>query len=345
MANKKYANREKLSKFHLIQKKGGGTIGKFEDLTGRKFGRLTIIERDMSKDKKRGAFWICECECGNRKSVKASSLKNGSTQSCGCLNKDINSKPKDLPYMIGKRFGKLVVVERAGAHVSKGGQKTPVWLCQCDCGNEKLATSKNLTSGRTKSCGCMPTKRKGSGLHDLTGQRFGKLVVTKRYNKDYKYESKGKITTSPLWVCKCDCGNEVVVQGGNLRSGNTTNCGRERVKSKSEAVISEFLTSYNIRYVPEFSFDDLRNKRGNLLRFDFAIFDKSGGLFTLVEYQGPQHYKDCGWFGLYQREYSDKMKREYCELHNISLYEIRYDEDLEQALVNLLAKINKEQLE
>ena len=50
--------------------------GKFEDLTKRHFGRLTVLGRDASKDSKRGAFWICRCECGKIKSIAAAALKS-----------------------------------------------------------------------------------------------------------------------------------------------------------------------------------------------------------------------------------------------------------------------------
>lgn len=66
-----------------------------EDLTGQKFGRLTVIARDLerdraemeSSDRKRGnVHWLCKCDCGNPQlsSVTGYQLKSGHTQSCGC---------------------------------------------------------------------------------------------------------------------------------------------------------------------------------------------------------------------------------------------------------------------
>lgn len=65
-----------------------------EDLTGKKFGRLTVVARDIERDKKevksgkkRGnVHWLCRCDCGNPelKSVTGYQLKSGHTQSCGC---------------------------------------------------------------------------------------------------------------------------------------------------------------------------------------------------------------------------------------------------------------------
>lgn len=52
---------------------------------------------------------------------------------------------------IGKRFGRLVVV--AEAESSLGGRAN--WMCQCDCGNTRIVRSASLSSGFTKSCGCL----------------------------------------------------------------------------------------------------------------------------------------------------------------------------------------------
>lgn len=52
---------------------------------------------------------------------------------------------------------------------------------------------------------------------DLTGKRFGKLTVIKFAEND-KY-------SRPKWLCKCDCGNEKLIAGSNLRGGYTKSCG------------------------------------------------------------------------------------------------------------------------
>lgn len=52
---------------------------------------------------------------------------------------------------------------------------------------------------------------------DLTGERFGRLVVIKRVGKNKQGKS--------LWLCRCDCGNEIIVRGSDLKSGNTKSCG------------------------------------------------------------------------------------------------------------------------
>ena len=124
-------------------------MSKFIDLTNQKFGRLTVLERDYSKKQ---TSWICKCDCGNIKTVSSSDLKQGHTQSCGCLQKErvSNASIKDLK---GQKFGRLTVLEKDIIKKSKAGDI--YWLCQCECGNIVSINDSNLRSGNTKSCGCL----------------------------------------------------------------------------------------------------------------------------------------------------------------------------------------------
>ena len=65
-------------------------MGKFIDLTGECFGRLTVVGRgpDYTYDKKRFVQWNCVCDCGNRITVRSCNLRSGHTTSCGCLQKE-----------------------------------------------------------------------------------------------------------------------------------------------------------------------------------------------------------------------------------------------------------------
>ena len=56
------------------------------DLTGKKFGLLTVLTRDeTAEDDKHDVRWKCQCKCGNIKTIRGSSLRSGATISCGCL--------------------------------------------------------------------------------------------------------------------------------------------------------------------------------------------------------------------------------------------------------------------
>ena len=61
-------------------------MGKVIDLTGKKFGKLTVIKRVENQGKR--TMWLCKCECGNETIVLGSNLTRLHTKSCGCLQKE-----------------------------------------------------------------------------------------------------------------------------------------------------------------------------------------------------------------------------------------------------------------
>ena len=62
-------------------------MGKVKDLTGQRFGRLTVIKR-VENNRHGKAQWLCKCDCGNETTVIGSGLINGNTKSCGCYNRE-----------------------------------------------------------------------------------------------------------------------------------------------------------------------------------------------------------------------------------------------------------------
>lgn len=76
------------------------------DLTGNRFGRLTVIER-AKNDKFKHSQWLCECDCGTKIIVSLSHLRTGYTKSCGCLKKEI---AKEVHTKHGKSYDPLYIV-------------------------------------------------------------------------------------------------------------------------------------------------------------------------------------------------------------------------------------------
>jgi len=66
------------------------TKGKFNDLTGRRFGRLLVVER--AANRKKHVYWRCKCDCGNEVEVRGDALTRGPTVSCGCYHDEIVTK-------------------------------------------------------------------------------------------------------------------------------------------------------------------------------------------------------------------------------------------------------------
>jgi hypothetical protein len=79
----------------------------FKDLTGKKFGRLTVIKRDYNTIYKNDTYWLCKCDCGKEVSVCRGNLKSGNTRSCGCLHSEIISKilRKNNKYNLSGEYG------------------------------------------------------------------------------------------------------------------------------------------------------------------------------------------------------------------------------------------------
>ena len=126
-------------------------MSKLIDLTGQRFGRLTVISKAESSITPNGTIrtmWLCKCDCGNEVVRSSSNLRKTNHVSCGCWIKELTSDRK-LDDITGQRFGRLTVIKR----ISSPNSLTR-WLCKCDCGNECEAYGNNLKRGHTKSCGC-----------------------------------------------------------------------------------------------------------------------------------------------------------------------------------------------
>jgi len=123
---------------------------KLKDMTGQVFGKLTVIGYEGSKDD--NSLWRCRCECGKETVVSRSALLSGSTTSCGEFKCGAwRAKEEVDRSIIGKRFGRLVVVD----FVEMRGRRISYWKCRCDCGNEKIVSRNSLRNGKTRSCGCL----------------------------------------------------------------------------------------------------------------------------------------------------------------------------------------------
>lgn len=131
---------------------------------------------------------------------------------------------KDLT---GQTFGRLTVLEEA----ERRGHRR-YWHCRCACGREKTVEDWHLKSGHTKSCGCYRVDKPKQRRLDLTGERYGRLLVLGPAREDGQ--------EGMYWECLCDCGKRCVGHKERLRSGLTRSCGclqREQRKKNMETAI------------------------------------------------------------------------------------------------------------
>lgn len=118
------------------------------DLTGQRFGQLSVTASDGAGARGLGHRWLTKCDCGTETIVYGRLLRNGQVKSCGCLRN--LSTPRPRRFLTGQRFGILT----AGEKVFISGVQGPSYICACDCGGARTVRGKDLTSGNTKSCGC-----------------------------------------------------------------------------------------------------------------------------------------------------------------------------------------------
>lgn len=205
------------------------------DLTGKKFGMLTVLNYAFTRKGK--TYWHCKCGCGNEKDISATHLIQGNIKSCGCYRKtkDRSTYNKEIPYdkFIGMKFGMLTVVKYLG--------KTN-WLCKCDCGNYKVVKRHNLVGGDIVSCGCKHKRE------DISGKKFGKLFVT---------DDVIKTSSGVYYGCVCDCGTYKYIRYDHLINGLTRSCGCGHVSNRG-SVIELKIKNYIHRLYPQYNLEKTR---------------------------------------------------------------------------------------
>lgn len=117
-----------------------------EELIGQRFGKLVVLEYSHYKNHKH--YYKCLCDCGRTVISHRGRLLSGGATSCGC-DRPHRPDPREL---IGKRFGKLIVVEDMGTHLYPN-RRLRCYKCRCECGNEVIVPRTRLLNGEANSCG------------------------------------------------------------------------------------------------------------------------------------------------------------------------------------------------
>lgn len=132
-----------------LQKERTRLANQSEDLSGKRYGRLTVIQRVPNSSK-----WECLCDCGNKIITTTNHLNEKHTQSCGCLQKD-RTHETHFKNLTGQKFGMLKVI---GLDVEKSTSKEKFYWVKCDCGTKKSIRQSSLLTG-VFSCGCSKMSR------------------------------------------------------------------------------------------------------------------------------------------------------------------------------------------
>lgn len=131
------------------------------DISGETFGKWRVLHysRTIRYTQKNGkpywrAFWKCRCSCGTEREVIGHALKTGCSKSCGC-----DHPGRRLIDLEGNIYGRLLVIDMSD-RTETGDHKKTYWECKCYCGKEVVVEGYNLTSGWTRSCGCLRLKKR-----------------------------------------------------------------------------------------------------------------------------------------------------------------------------------------
>jgi hypothetical protein len=110
----------------------------------------------------------------------------------------------------GNRYGRLTVIDLAYTHKDN--------YYECQCGNKKIVRGSNLTSGGTKSCGCIRAY-----IPLQIGAVYGKFTVL-------EYCKRERSVDNHIYLCRCECGTEKYLRGSDVRGGFILSCGCLRKK-------------------------------------------------------------------------------------------------------------------
>ncbi len=166
-------------------------MGQFIDLTNKRFGRLLVLGPKTHKGKL--IYWLCRCDCGTEKLIRGQNLRNGSSESCGCLQRELISK-RTLQNISSQRFGRLLVLNQ---HKIKGS--SGYWLCRCDCGKKKWICTSALKSGATKSCRCLGNENRHKSI--LQKRKRYKILLSKGQREAFQKQiAETKIKNRKYWI-------------------------------------------------------------------------------------------------------------------------------------------------
>lgn len=221
----------------------------YEDLSGKTFNMLTVIDRGDDYIHKTGSRIIrynCVCACGNKCLVRSHNLKSGKTKSCGCFRGVVKKSKhhKGLDDLSGRTFNRWRVIRRSDDYIEPSGRKVTMWQCVCECGFIKDVRSGSLKSGSSKSCGCLK-RDKLLVDYDIKGQRFGRWCVLEKSAPVYN-ETIGRNVYQ--WLCMCECGTKRHVSEQSLVQNKSLSCGCFRNERLREVATYEDLSGRQFGY-------------------------------------------------------------------------------------------------
>lgn len=280
------------------------------DLTGQRFGRLTVLEPAANIGPR--TAWRCRCDCGEETTVITQRLRSGRQTSCGCDKEHFGKLPceiarANLTYIDGtcvemirtrpvrsNNTSGVTGVEwvtrkqrwRATIHFKGKRRYLGCYEKFEDAVRARKQAEENVFEPFLAACdgeipqselrpieeACPPLGRDYSDQRlDLTGQRFGMLAAL---------EPAEDIGSMTAWKCRCDCGKELAVMTAHLRSGQTS-CGCKPYWNFVDGTFVELIRSKTIR----------KNNTSGVTGVEWV--PAANKWKAVIFFKGKRHYLGC----------------------------------------------------
>lgn len=278
----------------------------FENLVGKKFGKLTILSRTddaYDKDGHKRIVWHCQCDCGNFTNVLGRSIRSGKTKSCGHCGYECIPGTTAHDYT-GDIRGDLEVIT-----YFRDENAQIKWLCRCKKGHEVIFTSAGWRSSGMHLCphclsktasedvqknhGLMVIHSKNSEKYDLVGKNFGDLCV--EHQLDDYISPKGK--HQRRWMCVCKCGNEIIASTARLLKGLVTSCGHCGIQFADGTKAQDMTSQKFARWTVVGRADDIISSQGKRIVMWHCICDCGNEKDVSGHALRSGHSRSCGCYG------------------------------------------------
>lgn len=249
--------------------------------------------------------------CGNIFEVTPDGITNGRRSGCPKCN---HRKGADKLFVSHEEFVNRIDIifnKRFTILSPYKGNHESVTVRHEDCGRVYDRQAGDMLQGKgCKWCGWGATK----------DTQWFKEKVQEMYQGEYSVLGEYVGSSTKILIKHNKCKKEYLISPSNFIHGARCKC---QSISKGEKIIETFLHFNNIKFKQEYTYSDCKDK--SRLPFDVAVKDNLDNVLLLIEYDGIQHFKAVrGEKQFKSTQHHDRIKNEYCRLHNIKLLRISY---------------------
>lgn len=261
------------------------------------------------------------CKCGNPFDTTFEKFNLRNKRQCGECGRKIMMKKQKLPFGEVKSFIESTGCVLISTEYTNRKEKLEIL---CTCGEP---FNKSFEKFKKSPC-CKKCSYNQISEDQTFTYEFVKSFIEENSNCKLISEEYNSIYENLIFVC--ECGEDFPTTFSSFRHSNQRSCKKcSNAQSKGEQLIELYLKENNLQYETQYKFEDLIAKNGKQrLRFDFAVFKNEK--FSLIEFDGKQHFGEVEYFGGKEAfetlKYNDNSKNEYCKTNDIELIRIPYYE-------------------